>query len=175
MTPAAVSSLPGVDEVLRSPMGAAAVARFGRASATAAVRRCIASRRETILRGQGGVPAIDEIGSASSGCVAGRGCAVRAPGLQSHRRGTAHQSRPRAPAAGGDDAAVRAMASPAALEFDIATGERGERDDHHPRAAVCELTGAEAAIAVNNNAAAVRWRWGALGGQGAIPSSRVAN
>jgi L-seryl-tRNA(Ser) seleniumtransferase len=52
------------------------------------------------------------------------------------------------------EAAVAAMRSPTTLEYDLSGAGRGERDDHIAPW-LNRLTGAEAATAVNNNAAAV--------------------
>ncbi len=52
------------------------------------------------------------------------------------------------------DAVVLAASGYSNLEYDIASGERGSRHSHI-EGILCELTGAEAAMAVNNNAAAV--------------------
>ena len=51
-------------------------------------------------------------------------------------------------------AAVEAMRDPTTLEYDIETGKRGERDDH-VAGWLTRLTGAEAALTVNNNAGAL--------------------
>ena len=51
-------------------------------------------------------------------------------------------------------AALDAMRSAVTLEFDLGGAARGERDDH-VRGLIRELTGAEDAAIVNNNAAAV--------------------
>ena len=51
-------------------------------------------------------------------------------------------------------AAVDAMRHPTTLEYKIETGKRGERDDH-VAGWLMQLTGAEGALAVNNNAGAL--------------------
>ncbi len=66
-----------------------------------------------------------------------------------------HTNLGRAPLGPQQLEAVRAVASGYSnLEFDLGTGKRGSRYTH-TRAAICRLTGAESALVVNNNAAAV--------------------
>jgi len=66
---------------------------------------------------------------------------------------------------------VQALTQPANLEFDLASGKRGDRDDLID-SLICELTGAEAATVVNNNAAAVLLLLSALANRKEVVVSR---
>ena len=143
------AALPSVDEVLRAPAGAALVAQFGRALTLDAVRAALAARRA-----DGGEASIDAIAEASAAALA----RLTQP---SQRRvfnltGTVlHTNLGRAPLPEeAIEAAAAAMRDPSTLEYDLATGRRGERDDHIS-GWLTRLTGAEAALAVNNNAGAL--------------------
>jgi L-seryl-tRNA(Ser) seleniumtransferase len=68
-------------------------------------------------------------------------------------------------------AVAQAMSRPVNLEFDLGSGERGERDAHIERW-LTKLTGAEAAVVVNNNAAAVYLTLNTLGLRREVPVSR---
>jgi L-seryl-tRNA(Ser) seleniumtransferase len=147
--------LPSVDQVLRSPVAAAAIARFGRAATTDAVRRAVAAIRERARNGSSA--ALPDAPSIAAGAVQILD-ADNAPSLRRvfNLTGTVLHTNfgrallPQTAVA----AAVDAMHSAVALEFDIGGAARGERDNH-VRGLVCELTGAEDACVVNNNAAAV--------------------
>jgi L-seryl-tRNA(Ser) seleniumtransferase len=77
-----------------------------------------------------------------------------------------HTNLGRAPLAESALAAVReAAAGYSTLEYDLGAGERGSRHAH-VEGLLCELTGAEAAIAVNNCASAVLLAAAALAGDG---------
>jgi L-seryl-tRNA(Ser) seleniumtransferase len=84
-----------------------------------------------------------------------------------------HTNLGRAPLPSAARATVAAIADGYSnLELDLDTGRRGSRQAH-VESLLCELTGAEAAIAVNNGAAAVLLAAGTLAGPGrAIAVSR---
>jgi len=146
---AALRKLPSVDEVLRSAAGNAAIERFGRSAVVGAIRRVISDSR---ARGAASAPE-ETIGEAVVLLEAQHKPSLRPvfnlTGTVLHTNlGRALLAEP------AIEAAVAAMRSAVTLEFDLGDGRRGERDDHL-RDLLCELTGAEDATVVNNNAAAV--------------------
>jgi L-seryl-tRNA(Ser) seleniumtransferase len=149
--------LPSVDRILAAPSCAPLIARYGRVQTLAAARALLAEMRVNILSGArlsdeaADIPALN---------------AQLALRLEQTARsslkpvfnltGTVlHTNLGRALL---PDSAVQAVAEalrwPMNLEFDLETGKRGDRDDLVEQM-LRELTGAEAATIVNNNAAAV--------------------
>ncbi|MBA1158817.1 L-seryl-tRNA(Sec) selenium transferase [Microvirga mediterraneensis] len=152
VAPSPLRRLPSVDRVLRQPNVAALVEKHGRAETTQAVRDTLAALREDVRPGA----EIDDETIVAS--VLAHLDARAEPRLKPvfNLTGTVlHTNLGRAVLAEeAIKAATAAMRDAVSLEFDLASGRRGERDDH-VRALVCELTGAEDATLVNNNAAAV--------------------
>jgi L-seryl-tRNA(Ser) seleniumtransferase len=147
--------LPSVDQVLRTPAGAHAAERFGRAPATAAIRAALDEVRACVLAGQlAALPSADHVASAATDALE-HGARSRLRPVFNLTGTVLHTNLGRALLAEeAVAAATAAMRSAVALEFDLSTGKRGERDDH-VRELLIELTGAEDATVVNNNAAAV--------------------
>ena len=131
-----------------------AIAQFGRPAAVLAVRQILDATRVALR--------IGKTRSSRPEDIANTALAQLAADAQSNLRpvfnltGTVlHTNLGRAILAeAAVEAAVGAMRSAVALEFDLVGGKRGERDDHL-RGLLCELSGAADATIVNNNAAAV--------------------
>ena len=144
------SSLPSIDGLLREPETELLLTRFGRTAVLAALRGVLAARRAA-----GSFSAtVASVVNEAADQLAVRFAASQRPvfnmtGTVLHTNLGRSSLPPEAA-----DAAAEAMRSATTLEFDLATGRRGERDDH-VKSLLCELTGAEAATVVNNNAAAV--------------------
>ncbi len=157
-SPKRAGPLPSVDEVLRVETGRIAVARFGHAATVSAVRAGIGQLRAAPVASGSDRPDRAAIALAIASVALQALEAADVPRLRRvfNLTGTVlHTNLGRAvlPEV-AITAASTAMRHPAALEFDLASGGRGERDSI-VRGLVCELTGAEDAIVVNNNAAAV--------------------
>jgi L-seryl-tRNA(Ser) seleniumtransferase len=142
--------LPSVDEVLRADVAVDAAERFGRPAVVAAVRDTLAKARAA------------KVAPSDAGEVAATALIALEAKEQSNLKavfnltGTVlHTNLGRALwAEAAIEAATLAMRNAVALEFDLGHGHRGDRDEV-VRDLLCELTGAEDATVVNNNAAAV--------------------
>jgi L-seryl-tRNA(Ser) seleniumtransferase len=145
--------LPAVATVLATAGAAATIQRHGRVATTEAIRQVIDHARELLRITPATAPSAEHLARQADALLE-----ANAPGLRAVFNLTGvvlHTNLGRAVLAeSAIAAAVDAMRHAVALEFDLDSGGRGERDDHL-RDLLCELTGAEDATVVNNNAAAV--------------------
>ena len=150
-------AIPSVDRVLNFGATQGLIAEYGRAPVTTSIRTMLAALREAVARGDDlphdtfSEPAIAErLGAALE--------RASRPALRTmfNLTGTVlHTNMGRALLPESAVAAVvNAMTRPCNLEYDLDGGARGDRDAL-VEDLLCELTGAEAATVVNNNAAAV--------------------
>lgn len=145
--------LPSVDRVLQAEDLRRAAAELGLATITEAVRAELTQRRSALASGNGDFSFEEIVASAVERAYASIRTSLRrvinATGV------IIHTNLGRAPLS---EAALAAMTAAARgysnLEYELESGERGSRYDHL-ETLLCRVTGAEAAIAVNNNAAAL--------------------
>ena len=151
---ARLRALPKTDEVLARPEVYAELERYPRVLVLDGIRDAIEAVRAEVLRGDEVDP---DVAAIARDAIARTALAAR-PSLRPVINATGiivHTNLGRSVLA---EAAVQAVDSVArsysTLEYDVDRGERGSRHVHVEQL-ICRLTGAEAAMAVNNNAAAV--------------------
>ena len=120
------SPLPSLDALLRAPEAVALQDRFGRTATAAALRAELAQRRA----GRAFPVPAGAIIDAAADALARRFATSQRPVF--NLTGTVlHTNLGRAPLPpAAAAAAAEALASATTLEFDLATGRRGERDEH---------------------------------------------
>jgi L-seryl-tRNA(Ser) seleniumtransferase len=154
--PARASDIPSLDRLLTDAAFAPLLTKYARTEVTGALRGELERLRG---RAVGGELTFDAL---SARAIAGNVDAGLERRTRPHLRpvfnltGTVlHTNLGRAlPGDAAVQSVVRALTAPVNLEFDLNSGGRGDRDDL-VQPLLCELTGAEAATVVNNNAAAV--------------------
>ena len=164
--------IPKVDDLLRDPALAEAIVLYGDRAVTAAVRSELDALRQEILAEQA-----DVLPDPSALChrIAMRVLQDSLPSFRSVINGTGiilHTNLGRAclseQAAGAVYEASRSYSN---LEYDLVSGKRGTRYAH-VEDLLCRLSGAESALVVNNNAAAVLLVLSALTQGGQVIVSR---
>ncbi len=146
-------ALPSVDRLAGDPRVQALIDSYSREPVLALVRETLAESREAIGEGSS-APGYDDLAAA----IEQRAEALWRPWPSPLINATGvvlHTNLGRAPlSAEAIEAAQRTAAGYSDLELDLDTGHRGSRQKHVSDL-LCRLTGAEAALVVNNNASAV--------------------
>ncbi|MFH1639877.1 MAG: L-seryl-tRNA(Sec) selenium transferase [Chloroflexota bacterium] len=145
--------LPGVDRLLSDERIDRLTGAFSRDVVVDLIRSQLSQIRQSVIDGQT-VPSFDEIVSS----IAARMHHLEKPGIRPVINATGvilHTNLGRAPLSIETMKAMEiASRGYSNLEFDLDTGKRGSRHVHL-ESLLCQLTGAESALVVNNNAGAV--------------------
>ncbi len=167
--------IPSVDELLSSPTLADLSMRVNRNLVVESARGVLARLRARLGAQAPGAEALEISLEKLAEETAAEVEAVLTPSLRAVINATGvvlHTNLGRAPLAAEAVERIAATATQYSnLEYDLAQGERGKRDVHTARL-MARLSGAEAAIAVNNNAAAVFLVLAALAKGGEVIVSR---
>jgi len=151
------SVIPSIDELLRRPVVRALETRYGSAATVAALRGAAADVRRAITAGHEVVGDLTAVVSRIEGAATARLEEMFRPSLEPVIIATGviiHTNLGRAPLAAAAIARVADVAAGySTLEYDVGLGARGRRDAH-AEPLLCRLSGAEAGVVVNNNAAA---------------------
>lgn len=165
------AKLPSVDRMLTSDGAPSLVAEFGHAAVVKTTRELLSEIRSAIR--DGATPDVTTTTLLAE--ISSRLATSDMPSLRPvfNLTGTVlHTNLGRAFLPHEAIAEVSAVARGASnLEYDLAAGQRGDRDSHLDDL-VCEITGAEAATVVNNNAAAVMLVLNTLAVGKEVPVSR---
>jgi len=150
-----LKSIPKVDRILDLPEVRLFLERFPRPEVLLVIRLILERFRESVSNGsQFSLP--DD--KTMIGMIAAELKSRTSPSLRQVINGSGvvvHTNLGRSPLAESAEQAIHTVSSGYSnLEFDLASGERGSRYSH-VEGLLCELTGSEAALVVNNNAAAV--------------------
>ena len=146
--------LPSVERLVADGAAASLCKSYGRPFVTDAAREVLAIARSQLLTGDDPDLGIEALVESIGDHIEEMMTASLRPVF--NLTGTVlHTNLGRAPLPPEAVTAMTAVATEASnLEFNVTTGKRGERDDH-VTGWICRLTGAEAALVVNNNPAAV--------------------
>lgn len=170
MTADALRALPRVDRVAAHAALDEARRALGAAAVTELVRDAIAEARSAVHEG-GDAPALEAI-AARAAAMARVRLGARTRRVLNATGVVLHTNLGRAPlAASAVEALATTAAGYASLELDLGSGRRGGRGAFAERA-LAELCGAEAALVVNNNAAAVLLALSSLAAGRAVLVSR---
>jgi L-seryl-tRNA(Ser) seleniumtransferase len=141
-----------VDALLAHPVVAARVEHWGRGPVLGAVRQVLDSTREA-AKGAARVPEVDELAGRVAGMLDGL-AGQRIRGVINATGVVLHTNLGRAPLSTEAIAAVTEAAGYSTVEYDLAAGSRGRRGAAAERL-LREVTGAQAAMVVNNAAGAL--------------------